>query len=75
MGNESLERMYQNQAANIIVTDEIECPFTVKYTENSGQWKAAVLTVTGQWLREQYNKYLGDLFSANYRGYLGNSRQ
>lgn len=34
-----------------------------------------MLTVSGQWLREQYNKYSGDLFSANYRGYLGHSRQ
>ena len=75
MGNESLERIYQNQAANIIVTDEIECPFKVKYTEVSAKWKAAVLTVSGQWLREQYRKYSGDLFSANYRGFLGNSRQ
>ncbi len=75
LGNESLERMYQNQAANIIVTDEIVCPFQVKYTEDAGIWRAAILTVTGQWLREQYNKYAGDLFSANYRGFLGNSRQ
>lgn len=75
LGNESLERMYQNQAANIIVTDDIDCPFQVKYTEDAGIWKAAILTVTGQWLREQYNKYAGDLFSANYRGFLGNSRQ
>lgn len=75
MGNEALERLYQNQAANIIVTDKVECPFPVKYMESSDLWKSAILTVTGQWLREQYNKYSGDLFSANYRGYLGNSRQ
>lgn len=75
MGNIALERLYQNQAANIIVTDEIECPFPVKYEESSDSWKSTILTVSGQWLREQYNKYLGDLFSANYRGYLGNSRQ
>ena len=75
LGNETLERLFQNQAANIIVTDEIECPFQVKYTETTSTWKAAVLTVSGQWLREQYIKYSGDLFSANYRGFLGNSRQ
>ncbi len=75
LGNESLERMFQNQAANIIVTDEIVCPFKVKYTEDAGTWKAAVLTISGQWLRDQYNNYSGDLFSANYRGFLGNSKQ
>lgn len=75
LGNESLERLFQNQAANIIVTDEIECPFPIKFTETTGTWNAAVLTVSGQWLREKYKQYAGDLFSANYRGYLGNSRQ
>ena len=75
LGNESLERIFQNQAANIIVTEDVECPFQVKYTEDAGIWKAAVLSITGQWLRELYKKYAGSLFSANYRGFLGNSRQ
>lgn len=75
LGNESLERLFQNQAANLIVTDTIECPFPIKFIETTDSWKAAVLTVSGQWLRELYLRYSGDLFSANYRGYLGNSRQ
>lgn len=74
LGNESLERLYQNLAANIIVKDEVECPFSVKYIESAAGWKAAVLTVSGQWLRDLYNKYSGDLFSANYRGFMGNCR-
>lgn len=74
LGNESLERLYQNLAANIIVTENVECPFPVKYTETAPGWKAAVLTVSGQWLRDLYNSYSGDLFSANYRGFLGNFR-
>lgn len=75
LGNESLERLYQNLVANIIVTEDVECPFPVKYTETAPDWKAAVLTVSGQWLRDLYNKYSGDLFSANYRGFLGNYRR
>lgn len=75
LGNESLERLFQNQATNIIVTEDIECPFQVKYTEETDIWKAAVLSITGQWLRELYNRYTSSLFSANYRGFLGNSRQ
>lgn len=74
LGNESLERLYQNLAANIIVKDEVECPFSVKYIEAAPGWKAAVLTVSGQWLRNLYNRYSGDLFSANYRGFMGNCR-
>ena len=74
LGNESLERLYQNLAANIIVTDKVECPFPVKYWEQTPEWKAAVLTVSGQWIRELYNQYSSDLFSANYRGFLGSNR-
>lgn len=74
LGNESLEHLYQNLVANIIATDNVECPFPVKYWEQTSEWKAAVLTVSGQWIRELYNQYSGDLFSANYRGFLGSYR-
>lgn len=75
MGNETLERIYQNQAANIIVTDDIICPFQIKYSEETDEWRAAIMSVSGQWLREMYLQYGGNLFSANYRGFLGNCRQ
>lgn len=75
LGNESLERLYMNHSANIIVTEDVECPYPVRFCELSDKWKAFVLTVSGQWLRDLYIKYSGDLFSANYRGFLGNSRQ
>lgn len=75
LGNESLERLYMNHSANIIVTENVNCPFEIQYTESSEKWTASVLTVSGQWLRELYLTYSGDLFSANYRGFLGYSRQ
>lgn len=75
LGNESLERLYMNHSANIIVTEDIECPSPIQYRESSGKWKASILTLSGQWLRDLYIHYSGDLFSANYRGFLGNSRQ
>lgn len=75
MGNETLERIFQNQVANIIVEENVVCPYCVKYYENSTDWRAAILSISGQWLREIYIKYSGDLFSANYRGFLGHSRQ
>lgn len=74
LGNESLERLYQNLVANIIVTNKIDCPFPVKYWEQTPEWKAAVMTVSGQWIRKLYNQYSGALFSANYRGFLGSYR-
>lgn len=71
IGRNTAEKMFMNQSANIVVTDKIECPFPLKYEEESKQWKACVLTVNGEWLRNLYNKYGNDLFSANYRGFLG----
>lgn len=75
LGNESLERLFMNHSANIIVTQDVECPFRIQYKESSDKWTAHVLTVSGLWLRELYITFFGDLFSANYRGFLGNSRQ
>lgn len=75
LGLKSLMRLYANQAANIIVTGVIDCPFKIQYTEETDGWKAAVLTTTGTWLRNLYNVYKNDLFSANYRGYLGQGRR
>lgn len=75
LGNSSLNRLFLNQAANIVVTDDIKCPFTISYEEPSDNWKAAVLTVNGSWLRDLFIQYHGDLFSANYRSYLGTARK
>lgn len=75
LGLKTLSRIYANQAANIVVTTDICCPFKVQYQEQSSDWKAGVLTVNGTWLRELYNIHKNDLFSANYRGYLGQGRK
>lgn len=74
-GNRSLSRMFMNQAANIVVTEDVECPFSIQYEEKGRGWNSAIMTVTGEWLRELFNKYKGDLYSANYRGYLGLGRK
>ena len=39
--------------------------------KKNGTWNSVVLTVNGDWLRTIYYKYQEDLFSANYRGFLG----
>lgn len=75
LGNQSLERLYLRQQANIVIDDIVECPFKAKYEENAGEWNSAVLTVTGDWLRSMFIQYHESLFSANYRGFLGLSRK
>ena len=74
LGNQSLSSMYNNRESNIVVTELVECPFPKKYEEKDVKWQSVVLTVTGQWLRQLYSKYKDDLFSANYRSYLGTGR-
>lgn len=74
-GNQTLERLFLRQTANMLVTDEIECPFSPKYFENDGDWSSAVLTVTGEWLRDLYAAYGNLIFSANYRGFMGINRK
>lgn len=74
LGNQTLSSMYNNRESNIVVTDAIECPFPKKYEEKDAKWQSVVLTVSGQWLRQLYLTYKEDLFSANYRGFLGTGR-
>lgn len=75
IGNQTADRLFKNRYTNIMVDCEVKCPFPVKYEETGAGWKAAVLTVSGEWLRELYTSYGNDLFSANYRGFLGYNRK
>lgn len=75
IGTPTLERLYLKQVANIVIEDDITCPFKIKYEEQDDpDWKSAVISVNGTWLRNLYNTYQSRLFSANYRGYLGLNR-
>lgn len=74
LGNPTLENYYLKKIAHISVDTVIECPFPVIYEESSDNWSSAILSVTGEWLRNLYNQYNTQLFTANYRGYLGEYR-
>jgi hypothetical protein len=71
LGTEALERLYSAQESSIAVKDRVECPTKVQFTEDGPTWKSAILSVPGTWLRDIFIKYGDDLFSANYRGFLG----
>ncbi|WP_162240601.1 AIPR family protein [Methylobacterium sp. Leaf108] len=68
---DTLSRLYLQAERTIIVTDDLETviPDAVEISETD--WKSVITTVRGSWLRDLYNKYRTDLFSANLRGYLG----
>lgn len=74
LGNPTLENYYLKKIAHISVDALIECPFPILYEESSDNWSSAVLSVTGEWLRDLYTQYNTQLFTANYRGYLGEYR-
>ncbi len=74
LGNSSLEDIFLKKIAHITINDDIICPFPVNYEEGASCWQSAVITVSGDWLRSLYVQYETQLFSANYRGYLGESR-
>lgn len=72
VGNHTLESWYRNKMETIMVNDvlEIELEFS-GYEIQTGNWKAFDTTVSLQWIKDLFEKYKEELFSANIRGYLG----
>ncbi len=75
LGLENIEKLYTEIESSIVVMDRIECPSEIKFTEAGPKWKAHILTIPGEWLRDQFNTHGDKLFSANYRGFLGVSKR
>ena len=75
IGNQTVSKLYKEQNSNIKVLDILSCPFKPGFEEKNGTWNSVILTVTGDWLRSVYQLYNEDLFSANYRGFLGLTRK
>jgi hypothetical protein len=71
LGSSTIEHLFSSQESHIKVKDEISCPAKVAFTESGPDWEASVLSVPGSWLHSLFAKYGDDLFSANYRGFLG----
>lgn len=74
-GIENIERIFRFKESDIIVNDEIILSEKPKFEEKSANWKASIFTVKGQWLKDLFDKYGDDLFSANYRNFLGISKR
>lgn len=75
LGIENIEKLFTEIESSIVVMDKIECPSEIKFSEAGPKWKAHILTIGGEWLRQQYLKHADNLFSANYRGFLGVSKR
>lgn len=71
LGKETIENLYVSKESQILVTDLIEMEGLPLFEENTEGWKAYVFSVSGKWLYDLFKAYGDDLFSANYRGFLG----
>lgn len=71
LGRETIENLYVSKESQILVTDEIEIEGQPLFEESTEDWKAYVFSVSGRWLYNLFKSYGDDLFSANYRGFLG----
>ncbi|MGF6877401.1 AIPR family protein [Paraburkholderia sp. MM5477-R1] len=68
------ERLFVEKETHIFVKDEISIGMP-HFHEQGPDWDAQVFTVNGDWLRELFVKYGDQLFSANYRGFLGHGKK
>lgn len=71
LGKETTENLYVSKESQILVTDLIEMEGSPLFEENTEGWKAYVFSISGKWLYDLFKAYGDDLFSANYRGFLG----
>lgn len=70
-GKDRLEHLLAAQESHIAVTAEIPFPAKIGITQTGETWTAGVATVSGEWINSLYNKYGDELYSANYRSFLG----
>lgn len=75
LGIEKIESLFTTKNSQIAVSDDIEIPCGETISQNGEGWKAVQFSANGSWLRALYDKYDTDLYSANYRGFLGIKRQ
>jgi hypothetical protein len=71
IGAGQLERLYERTEAPIAVTDELVLEVPGGFETSGNHRRAFTTAVSGTWLREQWEKYEGDLMAPNVRDYLG----
>lgn len=71
LGSSAIEHLFQTQESHIDIKDEVTCPAKIQFTESGPNWEASILSVPGLWLHELFQRFGDQLFSANYRGFLG----
>lgn len=71
LGLVEIEKAYIDRNTQVIIKKDIELFADVVSRANGPDWEAVFTIVKGQWLKDLYEEHGDDLFSANYRGFLG----
>ena len=71
LGKTSLLKLLEKKNSGIKIFDVIQFPFDFFAKQSGDNWEAELSVVDGVWLNNLFKTYGEDLFSANYRGFLG----
>jgi hypothetical protein len=74
VGMNKQEEWYRSLSAPILVTEEINFKVPGVFAVEGDNWKAVVTAIQARALYDLYQKHKADLFSANYRDFLGSAR-
>jgi hypothetical protein len=73
-GLNQIESLYKSKGSQIIIDSWISVPTSNLYLEEKkGDWKAILTSVPASWIHDLYREHGDNLFSADYRGYLGSN--
>lgn len=75
VGLEECERLFIARESGILIKEKLTIPSKIAFEESGPNWRAALVSIPGSWLFEQFHKHGQPLFSANYRGFLGVSKR
>jgi len=75
LGIKTIENLFKARDKDILVEDILTLPKGDYIEEKGDGWKAIQFTIIGDWIRKLYLKHGDDLFSANYRDYMGSFKR
>lgn len=69
---DELDNWWARRSAQILIEDLVEVPATEIVWESGPDWRAALTSVQGRWLKELHDRYTPNLlFAGNVRDFLG----
>ncbi|MFQ2027822.1 AIPR family protein [Aeromonas veronii] len=75
LGQKNLEKLYIALSQQIIIKDKVSYKGEIFDKLSGSDWASYIGYANGEWLSSLFNDYGSDLFSANYRGFMGLSKR